>query len=83
MLKFPWGYLPKQAIGGFPVALTDTVIRKAKIATTAHRLSDGGGLYLTFFAVMKLVQFLVVLLVYPETKGQTLEPLQRKLVPAQ
>jgi SP family arabinose:H+ symporter-like MFS transporter len=35
-----------------------------------------------FFAIMTVVQFLVVLFVYPETKGQTLEALQRKLVPA-
>lgn len=35
-----------------------------------------------FFAVMTGIQFLVVLFVYPETKGQTLEDLQRKLVPA-
>jgi sugar porter (SP) family MFS transporter len=34
-----------------------------------------------FFAVMTAVQFLVVLFVYPETKGQTLEALQRRLVP--
>ena len=34
-----------------------------------------------FFAVMTVVQFLVVLFIYPETKGQTLEALQRKLVP--
>ena len=31
---------------------------------------------------MTVVQFLVVLFVYPETKGQTLEQLQRKLVAA-
>jgi sugar porter (SP) family MFS transporter len=36
-----------------------------------------------FFAVMTVVQFLVVLFVYPETKGQTLEDLQRKLVPSE
>ncbi len=36
----------------------------------------------TFFAVMTLIQFLVVLFVYPETKGQTLEQLQRRLVPS-
>ncbi len=35
-----------------------------------------------FFAVMTVVQFVVVLFVYPETKGQTLEALQRKLLPA-
>lgn len=32
------------------------------------------------FAVMTAVQFFTVLLVYPETKGQTLEALQRKLI---
>jgi sugar porter (SP) family MFS transporter len=37
----------------------------------------------TFFAVMTVVQFVVVLLVYPETKGQTLEALQRRLVRAE
>jgi SP family arabinose:H+ symporter-like MFS transporter len=35
-----------------------------------------------FFSVMTVVQFVVVLLTYPETKGQTLEALQRKLVAA-
>jgi sugar porter (SP) family MFS transporter len=36
-----------------------------------------------FFAIMTVVQFLVVLFVYPETKGQTLEELQRRLVPGE
>ena len=35
-----------------------------------------------FFSVMTGVQFLTVLFTYPETKGQTLEALQRKLVAA-
>ena len=35
-----------------------------------------------FFSVMTVVQFFVVLFVYPETKGQTLEALQRRLVRA-
>jgi MFS transporter, SP family, arabinose:H+ symporter len=35
-----------------------------------------------FFAAMTAVQFLTVLFTYPETKGQTLEALQRKLVAA-
>jgi SP family arabinose:H+ symporter-like MFS transporter len=35
-----------------------------------------------FFAVMTVVQFVVVLFVYPETKGETLEQLQRKLMRA-
>jgi len=34
-----------------------------------------------FFAVMTVVQFIVVLFFYPETKGLTLEELQRRLVP--
>jgi MFS transporter, SP family, arabinose:H+ symporter len=33
-----------------------------------------------FFAMMTVVQFLVVLMVYPETKGHTLEELQRRLM---
>jgi MFS transporter, SP family, arabinose:H+ symporter len=33
-----------------------------------------------FFAIMTVVQFIVVLAVYPETKGHTLEDLQRKLM---
>ncbi len=33
-----------------------------------------------FFSIMTAVQFLVVLFVYPETKGQTLEALQRRLL---
>jgi MFS transporter, SP family, arabinose:H+ symporter len=33
-----------------------------------------------FFAFMTAVQFLVVLVVYPETKGQSLEALQRRLL---
>jgi hypothetical protein len=33
-----------------------------------------------FFSLMTVVQFVVVLFVYPETKGQTLEALQRRLV---
>lgn len=33
-----------------------------------------------FFAIMTVVQFVVVLFTYPETKGQTLEALQRRLM---
>jgi len=36
----------------------------------------------TFFAIMTVVQFIVVLFFYPETKGQTLEALQRRLMKA-
>jgi MFS transporter, SP family, arabinose:H+ symporter len=38
-----------------------------------------GGLPFAFFAAMTTLQFFVVLSVYPETKGITLEQLQRKL----
>jgi len=44
--------------------------------------SIGRGAPFVFFAVMTGVQFLTVLFTYPETKGQTLEELQRKLVSA-
>ena len=42
----------------------------------------GRGATFVFFAVMTVVQFIVVLFTYPETKGQTLEALQRRLVKA-
>jgi SP family arabinose:H+ symporter-like MFS transporter len=40
----------------------------------------GNGTPFIFFAAMTAFQFVVVLLFYPETKGQTLEALQRRLV---
>lgn len=46
----------------------------------AHNM--GQSVPFVFFAVMTGVQFLTVLFTYPETKGQTLEALQRKLVAA-
>jgi sugar porter (SP) family MFS transporter len=42
--------------------------------------SIGRGAPFIFFSVMTMVQFVVVLFVYPETKGQSLEQLQRKLL---
>ena len=45
-------------------------------------LRMGRGAPFVFFAIMTVVQFIVVLLTYPETKGQTLEALQRRLVKA-
>ncbi|HET7102483.1 MAG TPA: sugar porter family MFS transporter [Terracidiphilus sp.] len=44
--------------------------------------SIGRGVPFIFFAVMTAVQFFTVLFSYPETKGQTLEALQRKLIPS-
>jgi sugar porter (SP) family MFS transporter len=46
------------------------------VATTMGR-----GTPFVFFSAMTVLQFVVVLLTYPETKGQTLENLQRRLVP--
>lgn len=40
-----------------------------------------GGTPFAFFAVMMCVQFVVVLLLYPETKGLSLEQVQARLVP--
>jgi MFS transporter, SP family, arabinose:H+ symporter len=40
-----------------------------------------GGTPFVFFAAMMVVQFIVVLFLYPETKGLTLEELQARLVP--
>jgi sugar porter (SP) family MFS transporter len=40
----------------------------------------GQSIPFVFFAVMTAVQFFTVMFAYPETKGQTLEDLQRKLV---
>jgi hypothetical protein len=44
----------------------------------AHRC--GAGAPFSFFAGATVVQFLVVMFFYPETKEQTLEKLQRRLV---
>jgi SP family arabinose:H+ symporter-like MFS transporter len=41
--------------------------------------ASSGGAPFVFFAVMMVVQFFVVLTTYPETKGHTLEEMQRKL----
>jgi len=40
---------------------------------------SSGGLPFVFFALMMVVQFFVVLAVFPETKGYSLEEMQRKL----
>ena len=41
--------------------------------------ATSGGAPFVFFAVMMLVQFFVVLSFYPETKGYSLEEMQKKL----
>jgi sugar porter (SP) family MFS transporter len=40
---------------------------------------ESGGIPFAFFAAMMVLQFFVVLFIYPETKGISLEQLQRKL----
>jgi SP family arabinose:H+ symporter-like MFS transporter len=41
--------------------------------------ASSGGYPFVFFSVMMVLQFFVVLFVYPETKGFTLEEMQKKL----
>jgi sugar porter (SP) family MFS transporter len=41
--------------------------------------AKSGGYPFIFFSVMTIIQFLVVLFVYPETKGVSLEEMQKKL----
>ena len=52
----------------------------AAIAFTFPQMAKASGAYpFVFFAAMMVVQFFVVLSLYPETKGVSLEELQKKL----
>jgi MFS transporter, SP family, arabinose:H+ symporter len=52
----------------------------ALISFTFPQMAASSGAYpFVFFSVMMVVQFFVVLFVYPETKGVTLEQMQRKM----
>lgn len=52
----------------------------ALISFTFPQMAASSGAYpFVFFSVMMVVQFFVVLLVYPETKGVTLEQMQKKM----
>src|SRR5579872_3253844 len=42
--------------------------------------ATSGGYPFVFFSIMMVLQFFVVLFIYPETKGVTLEDMQKKLV---
>jgi SP family arabinose:H+ symporter-like MFS transporter len=56
-------------------------IMNALIAYTFPQLAKSSGAYpFVLFAVMMAVQFFVVLFLYPETKGLTLEQMQHRLV---
>jgi hypothetical protein len=52
----------------------------ALISFTFPQMAASSGAYpFVFFSVMMIVQFFVVLFVYPETKGVTLEQMRRKM----
>ena len=57
-------------------------IMNTLIALTFPMLSASVGRFapFAFFALMTVLQFVIVLLYYPETKGQSLEALQRRLI---
>ncbi len=64
-----------QSLGSFTHWIMNALI-SAVFPVLAAR---SGGVPFLFFAVMMVVQFVVVLAIYPETKGYTLEEMQRKL----
>jgi sugar porter (SP) family MFS transporter len=69
-----------QGVGNASHWIMNTVIQMA-FPVVVHSLNTETPF--VFFALMTAVQFVVVLFVYPETKGQTLEALQRRLVRAE
>jgi sugar porter (SP) family MFS transporter len=69
-----------QGVGNASHWFMNTVIQLAFPMVVAQ---VGRSAPFTFFAIMTVVQFVVVLFAYPETKGQTLEELQRRLVRAE
>ena len=68
-----------QGIGSASHWIMNTIIAFAFPVIAARY---GAGMPFVFFAAFTLVQLIVVALFYPETKGQTLEELQRRLVKA-
>ena len=68
-----------QGVGNASHWTMNTIIALTFPWAAAHM---GQSVPFVFFSVMTVVQFLTVLFTYPETKGQTLEALQRKLVAA-
>jgi MFS transporter, SP family, arabinose:H+ symporter len=60
-------------------SLTHWVVNAAIALVFPIVAESSGGLPFVFFAVMMVVQFFVVLAVFPETKGYSLEEMQRKL----
>jgi SP family arabinose:H+ symporter-like MFS transporter len=64
-----------QSLGSF----THWIMNAAISAIFPVLAASSGGIPFLFFAVMMIVQFLVVLTTYPETKGYSLEEMQKKL----
>jgi len=64
-----------QSLGSFTHWLMTAILSWVFPLLTAHSTS----LPFTFFAIMMAVQFFVVLFYFPETKGITLEDMQKKL----
>ena len=65
-----------QSLGSFSHWFTNAIISGLFPLVAAR---SGGGYPFLLFAFMTGVQFLVVLFVYPETKGMSLEQVQHKL----
>jgi len=64
-----------QSLGAFTHWFMNTLI-----ALSYPRFAEQSGAYpFMFFAVMMVVQFFVVLFIYPETKGITLENMQKRM----
>jgi sugar porter (SP) family MFS transporter len=77
---FPTGVRSKgQGVGSASHWLMNTLIQ-LEFPVIVHYMSTA--MPFIFFSIMTAIQFLTVLFTYPETKGQTLEALQRKLVAA-
>ena len=68
-----------QGIGSASHWLMNTLIQ-LEFPVVVHSMSTATPF--VFFSIMTAIQFVTVLFAYPETKGQTLEALQRKLVAA-
>ncbi len=64
-----------QSLGSSSHWITNAIISGVFPALAAR----SGSVPFAFFAAMMVVQFFVVLLVYPETKGYTLEAMQKRL----
>src|SRR5438874_1514694 len=68
-----------QSLGSFTHWIMNALIS----GTFPLMAASSGGYPFIFFSLMMIVQFFVVLFVYPETKGITLEEMQKKLTLSQ